>query len=122
MVERSASIMLRTIDRLALRVVVAFQVKEADLRVPWVKVIMRLAVAAVDKPTLSHMAVLDILASMVSVILSRDQVIIMGKDKAVARDKDEMGQAQIDNDELGRPTLQLVFLMVISDPPVQQYR
>jgi hypothetical protein len=122
MAERSASIMLRTIDRLALRVVVAFQVKEADLRVPWVKVIMRLAVAAVDKPTLSHMAVLDILASMVSVILSRDQVIIMGKDKAVARDKDEMGQAQIDNDELGRPTLQLVFLMVISDPPVQQYR
>jgi hypothetical protein len=122
MVERSASIMLRTIDRLALRVVVAFQVKEADLRVPWVKVIMRLAVAAVDKPTLSHMAVLDILASMVSVILSRDQVIIMGKDKAVARVKDEMGQAQIDNDGLGRPTLQLVFLTVISDPPVQQYR
>jgi hypothetical protein len=117
---RFASIMLRIIDRPARPVVVAIRVKEADLRVLWVKVIMRPQVAAVDRPILSHMVVLDILASTVSVTLNRDQVIIMGKDKVVARVKDEMGQAQTDNNELMTPTLRLVLLMVISDPPVQQ--
>jgi hypothetical protein len=117
---RFASIMLRIIDRPARPVVVAIRVKEADLTVLWVKVIMRPEVAAADRPILSHTVVLDILASTVSVTPNRDQVIIMGQDKAITRVKDEMGQAPTDTNELVTPTLRLVLLMVISDPPVQQ--